>query len=217
MKKLLNTLIIGLLLCCLLKAQERPVIKADFKFKDGVYFDLSSLKANQPAFVEDSLISVLAINPTTYLAQVEMIKQKSGKLVDLEMVRIICDEGRPFIQIDKEKVGKTVPSFAGFYLKGRLNYFFYEEVFYEEVDIKAYNPTNGRPFRQATVNRKQTRFVHQVLDLEKGEIWPLSKRNLEIAIQKDNKLYKVLRGMSGDIDLKTLLNVIKRFNQNNPL
>lgn len=212
-----STMIIIFLVATSVAWGQRITIDADFEFADGIYFSSEQLKRNQPDINSSDYRIVTAISASSLLMRVDAISKNNGDSISTSNIWAVCVEGKPYIQIDRQLVGESVATFSGLIVQGPLSYYFYEEELVSEVEIKAYNPLNGRPFRKGKVPKTEVKYRHQLLNLSTKNTVLLTRKSVEEAIKEDLSLLRTVRNMPPDLDLESLLNVIKRFNERNPL
>jgi len=198
------------------KAQDSLLLNRSFQFEDGIYLSFEDFKNNSPSFTPDKFDMVYVINPQTLLAQVASVNLFSEKPFNLSDVWGVCIDGRPYVQIDKEEVGKDLASFAGISIVGRLCFYSYKKPVDVPIEIKAYNPLNGQPFRTAMVSRTELRQYNLVLDFLKGEVRTFSKPNLLEWVGKDPQISRLVRSLEPG-DGETLMRALIAFNDRNLL
>jgi hypothetical protein len=195
-------------------AQDSVLLNRSFLFEDGLYLTFEDFKNNKPAFSEEEFEMVHVVNPQTLLAQVASLSLASEQAFDLSSLWGICIDGRPYIQIDREEVGKDLASFAGMKVVGRLCFYSYQKPIQVPVEIKAYNPLTGKPFRSGTVDKTEFRENYRMLDFLDGTIRVFSKANLLDWVQEDNRISRLVRSLDPQ-DGETLLRALIAYNDRN--
>ena len=187
-------LYIALIISTLASAQDTVVVTPTFKFAPGVYLTFEAFQQNQPDYLWEEVQTNLAFNPKTFMTQVEYIQLKNAAedSLDLQQIWGFCIEGIPFIRLPQEAISKELTTFAGLQVRGQICYFNYTTTITREVEITAYNPLNGRPFRQGTIEKTEDIVVEKMLDFSTGNIVDYSRQNLLIWIENDEKLYKTV-------------------------
>jgi len=187
------TLGIWLLGTVLLVAQDRVEVTPTFRFKDGIYLNLEDFQSNTPGLAWDQFEKALVINPETLLSQVDYIRYKNSKeRLDLSKIWGFSVDGLPFVRIPKDSIYKTLESFAGLRLAGKICYYSFESREERSYEIAAYNPLNGQPFRQATVSRSVNVFKEKIFLFEDGNALNFNRKHLEPFIKDDPELLGVL-------------------------
>lgn len=179
--------------------QDSTFVSKNFKFRDGIYYSLESLKNNQPDFPWTATEAYFFSNPQTYVTQVESIYEKAtGDAIDLRQVWGICRDGIPYIQTESKNEDHNLTSFAAIRVRGRICYFVVEKPSKEKVPVAAYNPVNGRPFRQGYVSKKKTLQTTKIMDWKTGEIADFTKSNFLFWIRGDQQLSKSVEALPDD-------------------
>lgn len=197
-----------------LDAQDSMMLSRSFQFEDGVYLTFEQFKNNRPAYEMDEVDMVYAVNPQTLLAQVASIRLPSEQMMDLDKVWGVCIRGRPFVQINREEVGKQLASFAGISIIGRLCFFSYQKPRAVPVEIKAYNPLTGKAFRSGTINKKEVVELGVLLDFQTGKTAGFSKGNLMKWVAPDPRVHQLVQSLDPK-DGETLLRALMTFNDRN--
>ncbi len=197
-----------------LYGQDSLLLNRNFSFEDGLYLSFEQFQSNQPAYSLQEVEIIYTVNPQTLLAQVASLRLRSQQTIDFNQIWGICIKGRPFIQIDRREVGKELASFAGLSIIGRLCFFSYQKPIVVPVEIKAYNPLTGQPFRSGTINRENILNNPLLLDFQSGEMQPFSKSNLLKWVNKDPQVARLVRSLE-ETDGETLLRALVAFNDRN--
>ncbi len=199
-----------------MQAQDSVLLNRSFRFEEGVYLNYEQFKNNRPAYKMEDIDMVYVINPQTLLAQVASVTLPSEEKLDLSSLWGVSIQGRPFIQIKRERVGKTLASFAGFRILGQLCFFTFDVPVEVPVEIKAYNPLTGKPFRSGTISKTEVRQAQLIMDFQSGQIVPFSKPNLLSWVEKDNRISSLVRSIEPN-DGDTLLRALIAYNDRNLL
>ena len=197
-----------LLLCALLHfaallpAQSPPnptgldtvLLDNGFAFADGLYTDFAALKANIPTYTWDEVYAQLFANPQTFVARLHSLDHRAGQRpIAADSLWGIVLEGVPYIRVSADAHPGTGVPFVGLKVRGRLAYFTWESKEEQEVQIRAYNPVNGRPFRTGTVRKEVPVFYEQLLHFTDGRVEPFDVATVLTAIRSDDKLHRTLR------------------------
>jgi hypothetical protein len=192
MKKSIFIAVFSLILGCVF-GQDSMLLSKNFRFADGIYFNLEQLKRNQPSFPLSDLDLHSFTNPQTSLTQVDSIVLKKSKMpLPTDSVWAICMDGVPSIRVPSNEINRELPNFAALKLRGKISYFTYPDYRTKQVRISAYNPATGRPYRQGFVKREQEVFVEKMLHFETGIIKDFTVDNLLTWIQDDSLLVETL-------------------------
>lgn len=171
------------------------ILTKNFKFADGVYVNYADFQKNQPTYNWQDVNANLATSEEGFVAQVEYIRHNE-QMLDLEQVWGICLGGIPYIRLPKGEVTDAATVFAGLRVRGKISYFRYKDEEIDFYEVKAYNPLNGRPYRQAKVPVEKTVEREFMLDWETGKIAEFSVENLLDWIADDRQLWESFRELS---------------------
>ncbi len=208
------SLVIMLMLIFEVSAQDSVLLNRSFQFVDGLYLSFEDFKNNQPAFTPDAYEMVHVVNPQTLLAQVASLSLASEQEFEMDQLWGICIEGRPYIQVNRNEVGKDLASFAGLKVIGRLCFYSYQKPSKVPVEIKAYNPLTGRPFRSGTIDKMELQNYYIMLDFLNGEKKIFNKTNLLNWVQEDERISRLVQSVDGQ-DGETLLRALIAYNDRN--
>jgi hypothetical protein len=82
--------------------------------------------------------------------------------------------------------------------------------------MKAYNPVNGLPFRQAYVEREKTKTLNKILHLRSGALMPFTRENLARLCKDDAKLSKAILETDAD-NRELLLRALRLYDDRHPV
>jgi hypothetical protein len=172
------------------------ILTKNFKFRDGIYLSLEQLHRNRPAYTWDELDASLVTNPQTFVTKAERIRpleteaQDSFRLDDIWAVSL---GGIPYIRLEEVSIPGGMAVFAGLRVRGKICYFSYEGQVTHMVEVKAYNPLTGRPFRSATVPREERVAIEKMMRFETGEIKDFTPENFLEWIEDDPLLWQTVK------------------------
>ncbi len=189
--------IVGLLVLgrSLMAQPNSSLLTKNFKFKDGIYVNFTDFQQNKPSYTWEEVNARLATSDEGFVAQVEYIK-KDQQIIDLQQIWGICLGGIPYIRLPKGEITDAATVFAGLRVRGKICYFKYKDEAIDTVEVKAYNPLNGRPYRQAKVPVERTVQQERMLHFQTGEVADFNIQNLLIWIQDDRQLWNTVRDLS---------------------
>lgn len=167
-------------------------------FKDGIYLNYDQFRLNRPAYLWGELQFRWATNPQTLMTQVEYEPNAAGPRVPLDSIWGICIAGRPAIRLARDSVRKPLTTFAGLRTLGKICTFSYETIVDEMVEITAYNPATGKPFRKGKVKRSSTVIRQRMFRFAEGAITELNKDNLEAWMEEETDLRRALSTLAPD-------------------
>ena len=166
----------------LLNGQSRTVpLNNSFKFRDGIYLDYEQFRQNEPAFFWEDIVGdmVSTQSGSMRIASLILGDAEEGEVIPLDKVWGFSRNGSPFIQIPRDSGDlRQFGSFVALRLVGKICLFNYEKEMEYKVSVKAYNPLNGRPFREGKVTQTEMITVEKLLYFPSGEIAPLNRASL---------------------------------------
>lgn len=193
-------------------------LKAAFRFQDGVYLSIASFQANQPDYQWKEVKAKLAANAESYRAQAEYIRpDKEAPLLRDDIWGIVLD-GLPYIRIpDTVTEDSSVLHFAGMRVRGRICYYEYEREEERLVEIKAYNPLTGRPFRRGNISKRETINESRILHLPTGQQGALDRSTLLSMIGDDAKMYRTVEELPESASTDMLYKCVLIYDDRNPI
>jgi hypothetical protein len=217
----LQRLLIGLLLALPVWAgaqADSAQLKAAFRFQDGVYQSIEALRSNQPDYRWEDVSAKLAANAESYRAQAEYIRQKGGQEIPGKEIWGIVLDGLPYILLPEAVIGdSTVLHFAGLRVRGRICYYEFEREVERLVEIKAYNPLTGRPFRRGNISKREIINEARILHLLTGQHGPLERSNLISMIGDDAKMYRTVEELPETASTDMLYRCVLIYDDRNPV
>ncbi|MBI5914351.1 MAG: hypothetical protein HY842_03175 [Bacteroidetes bacterium] len=175
------------------QGQDSLLLTKNFRFADGVYLSAEQLRANRPAYAWEAVEVLRFTNPQTSLTSVSgVFLKKEKRELPLDSVWAVSMDGIPSVRVPHGEINRELPTFAALKLRGKICYFTYPDWRTKEVFVAAYNPLNGRPFRQGKVKREQEVIIEKMLRFESGEVADFNVGNLLAWIQDDPLLVETL-------------------------
>ena len=210
-------LLLCLLSASLLRGQE---VTPTFAFADGLYFTYDEFVRNQPRIPMQDVQPRLVTNPRTWITQVESLTRRSdGQPVDINQLWGISIDGIPYIRIAADSIDKPLPAFAGLRITGNICYFQYERTEERLVEMTAYNPLTGRPFRSGQVKRDYMEIRERILRFETGGIPHYNQATTIQCKTRHQMIQTTLRRLSPDTENleDQLYNIMLSFNKRHPV
>lgn len=172
--------------------QDSAYFNADFRFADGVYFSHEALLANQPDLGWEDIDGEMVQLPEDYRVQIADYGYKDVRINADIIPYAISLDGLAYLFI-REVEKRNYHEFMGLRVRGLLSTLQYDTVIHTRQLMKAYNPANGKPFRQAYVDREKTVTLNKILHLRSGALVPFNRINLARFCQDDAKLAKAIK------------------------
>jgi len=218
MQKISATLSLLFLKLAFLSAQVDSLpLDADFRFQDGLYLSLQQLQANQPAYQWKEVEARLAANNDRYFAQMEYVRPRGLDPIPLEEIYAIVLDGLPYLRLRDSTLSRRATSFAGLRIRGRLCYYTFESKQEKMVEIAAYNPLTGRPFRKASVKRDESVLAERVLHLPTGRRGTLSRGSLARLMSDDPQMVRTVEALPDEGLEEKLYKCILVYDDRNPM
>ncbi len=202
-------LLIAVFSYSLAHAQDSVLVTKNFKFEDGIYLTFNAFQENNPDHEWKEVTSEVFINGESFISKTEAFVLKKGKEIPFSEIWGFSYNGIPYIRVRNEGEFAT---FSALRVRGKLCYFTFEEKVSEWVEISAYNPVNGRPFRTGKVERVQDVQREKMLFFETGEIQDFNPTNfLAVVKELDRPLWSALAELPEEEAQKKLFKTLLIF------
>ena len=212
--------LLSLLMPFLVQGQKNDsiLITKNFKFQDGIYSTFEAWQHNQPTLLWKDVEANVVTNPLTLLTQIEHIKdKKEGKNVDIGNMWGVVIDGIPYIQLPNVELHKSLFTFSGMVVRGKLCYFAYESEQPMKMQMSAYNPVNGRPFRTKDVELKRKQNFEKLLYFDSGAIVDFTLTEFKKAIEEDKSLLSSVEDLKPKEVREKLFKCLLIYNDRNPV
>jgi hypothetical protein len=167
-------------------------LDADFAFQNGVYLTLEQLQQNRPAYKWKEVEARLAANRDKYFAQMEFLQPRGLPPIPAEQVYAFVLNDLPYIRVQDETVNERAATFAGLRVRGKISYYTYERREEQLVQMAAYNPLTGRPFREGQVRRDKLVEVKRLLHFPSGKRGEMNRETLLDFMSDDPKMLRTV-------------------------
>ena len=191
-------------------------VTKNFEFADGVYLAFGEFRANRPALSWEDVEAQLVTSQQACLAQAEYIRRKDGQPLSPDSIWGICLEGTPFIRLPDTATDKRAMAFAGLRVRGRICYYAYDVEETKMIEIAAYNPLTGRPFRKGAVARKEAVTREEMLHFEDGRQSPFHKEAFLDWIADDPQLWRTVAELPEEELKEKLYKCLLIYDDRNP-
>ena len=200
-------------------AQGNKLVKDDFVFTDGLYLNYDSFRSDSPDHDWSEVKAELAINPKTLVAQVEYIIPVEAGVSPflLDSIWGFALDGIAYRRIHPDSTNKPAAAFAGLQPVGRICYYAYERDTTRTIEISAYNPLTGRPFRTAREKRTETQLQERMLRFTDGRIARFDRDSFLNWTRKDETFWRQASRLDSLTAERRLFDLLLRFNQRNPV
>ena len=198
-----------------LSAQDSIAFNADFRFADGVYLSHASLLTNQPDLSWEAIDGEMVQLPEDYRVQIANYGYKDVRIDAGILPYAISLDGLAYLFVRRNEQ-RNFHEFAGLRIRGNLSTLRYDTTVQVRQLMKAYNPANGKPFRQAYVEREQTLPLNKILHLRSGALVPFTRANLARLCADDAKLSAAIRETEVDNE-EMLLRALRLYDDRHPI
>ncbi len=195
-----------------LSAQRQAPLDADFRFRDGVYLSNESLLANDPDVEWSEISGEMVQLPEDFRVQIDSFGYKSGGYTDPYAISL---DGLPYLFVRKDEQ-RIFHEFAGLRPAGRYATIRYDTVRRTRQLMRAYNPANGRPFREGWVERDRRELVRRIVDMSSGRRLPLTPANVQQVVAREEDLLRAAGKLTMDDEPK-MVRALVLFNERHPL
>ncbi|HPH18624.1 MAG TPA: hypothetical protein PLE32_07600 [Haliscomenobacter sp.] len=204
-------------LCCsTATGQNRVAVKSGHTFQDGIYLSLEDLQSDKPHFLMSTVELSAVVNENKHTVEVDWIRLKKGDTLRMDSIWGLCWRGRPYIRVSSDSTKRKLAIFTAFQTVGNICLFSYETEEERMVEIKAYFPDTGIPFRKGKIKNVDTVVRERMLRLATGEIVPLTQENLAIWVQDYPGAQQAVEELSPEKAQKTMPRIIVAYNEQNP-
>ena len=200
-----------------LSQQDSTMLDKDFSFRDGIYLSVQDFQSNQPVYTWDEIEAQLVTVPSSHSAQADYIKIKEGEEINADDIWGISLNGMPYVCLVSEYAEKNTIVFAALQVRGRLCYYTYEKKRTEWVEIAAYNPLTGRPFRKGKVSKEIKESYEYILNFTNGETEVFNKPGLLNFIKDDEQLWRTVNELSPSEVEQKLYKCLLIYDDRNPV
>lgn len=195
-------------------AQEKAVLDNTFSFRDGIYLSHAALLQNKPDVQWGDEPEVFR-NPKTQVLKADFWMLGNGDTLLAEEAYALGVEGKPYIRVPE--IESPLEAFVLLRVRGKICHFAYPVYHEEEVEVAAYNPLTGKPFRTGTIVNEKPDVFHGMFHFITGERIELSRENLLQWVLEDQALYDAIRELPPDDLTEKLIKSIKIFDDRNPV
>lgn len=210
-------IIVFILLCLGISAGAQDRGKGQsLRFSDGIYRSFAAFQSNRPDYLWKQLRGEWFYNPESGVTTVVSLRDTAGIPIPLDSLWGICQNGKPAIRIPSDSVNRSAPVFAQLTPLGAISYFTYEGIVRDTIEMAAYNPHTGVPFRKGKVFQSAREPRERILLFRTGEVRPFTIANVEAWTASDAELRRAL-GQLREQDREKLLRALEVYNQRNPL
>lgn len=164
---------------------------ADYRFAEGVYLSHTSLLANEPDLGWEAIDGEMVQLPEDFRVQIADYGYKDVRLDPAILPYAISLDGEAYFFV-RADAGRDFYEFTGLRSKGSLSTMSYDTTVTVRQLMKAYNPANGRPFREAYVERDRKLTLNRILHLRSGARFPLNRETVLRLCADDPEITRAL-------------------------
>ena len=193
----------------------QTLFNADYRFPEGVYLSHDALLAAEPDLEWEAIDGEMVQLPEDFRVQIANYGYKDVRInADIVPYAISLD-GQPYFFVRRDEK-RNFHEFAGLRVQGPLSTMRYDTIIHTRQLMKAYNPVNGLPFRQAYVEREKTLTLNKILHLRSGALYPFNRASLLKLCAEDEELVIALRSADPE-DEKLLLRALRLYDDRHPI
>lgn len=195
---------------------EVRIFNADYKFAEGIYFSHASWLANTPDLTWEEIDGEMVQLPEDYRVQIADIKHKNGEAIHDPYA--ISLDGFPYICVKHDETF-NFHEFSGLRFRGRYAYFRFARKELVSKTMYAYNPANGRPFREGKVVRELDKTYDVLLHVSSGDQQILDKDTVYDLLEEYKDLQRAVALLDpADKEIRSkLIQAVKLYNEREPL
>jgi hypothetical protein len=189
----------------------------DFRFKDGIYFNIEDLKRNNP-LPKERIVTNLDENDYKFfetLLENETISvlDNMGLKVEVQVKNIwgYCQNG--MLSIKHNGQFNRIPVF------GSICHFIADKTYIDNRYNPYYNNYSSyyyNPYYYPNTQTVKTELRQYILDMETGQIMDYTVENLEVLLARDKKLYEEFVKLSNKKKRQLKFLYLRKYNENNP-
>jgi hypothetical protein len=196
--------------------QARGKAPATRRWNDGLYRSYAAFQANRPDLSWDEVRGDWFHNPESGVTTIAALSDKTGASLPPSAFWGLCVDGKPALRVPVDSTKRSSSVFVRLEPFGAVSYFSYEGVVRDTIEIAAYNPVTGQPFRKGKVPRSAKEQRERILLFKTGEILPFDLPSVSAWLAGDAELRRAL-GQLREPERDKMLKAIEVFNQRNPL
>lgn len=187
-----------------------------FGFSNGIYKTFEEFKQNQPSISWQDVTSDLVVLESVHKAKLANLLSLDSSVINIGNIWGFTVNGTPYKKVLEEEENGFY-SFSGLQLRGQICYYEYDIIKQVPVEVSAYNPLTGKPFRTSTVMREKKEKIKIMLDFKSGNEDVFSLESVEKWIASDEKLLETFHQTKLEDKKKKLLKFIRIFNDRNEI
>jgi len=174
-----------------------------------------TLLANEPDLEWEAIDGEMVQLPEDYRVQIANYGYKDVRINADIIPYAISLDGVPYLFV-KKNGDRGYHEFAGLRVQGALSTIRYDTTITTRRLMKAFNPANGQPFRQAYVEREKTVPLYRILHLRSGALFPFNQPTLLRLCAEDEELVTALKTADPKNE-EMLLRALKLYDDRHPL
>lgn len=186
-----------------------------FGFSNGIYKSFEEFKENKPSVSWQDVTSDLVVLESVHKAKLgNLLSVLDSSAINIGNIWGFTVNGVPYKKVLDEE-GNGFYSFSGLQLRGQICYYEYDMVTQVPVEVSAYNPLTGKPFRTSIIMREKKEKFKIMLDFKSGNEDIFSLESVSRWIASDKKLLETFNQTELTDKKKKLLKFIQIFNDRN--
>lgn len=187
---------------------------ADYDLPEGIYLSHAAVLSAQPDFPWEAISGEMVQLPEEFRLQISNYQYKDADLDQDLVPYAVSLEGQLYLFLRNNRQ-RNFHDFVGLRVAGTLSVITYDTTIQTRQLMKAYNPINGRPFREAYVERSKTVPLTKIWHLPSGRLVPLRRADLLAFIGNDEELTQALLKLD-EVTEDLLLRAVKLYDDRHP-
>lgn len=187
----------------------------DYRFPEGIYLSHDALLAAEPDLEWEAIDGEMVQLPEDFRVQIANYGYNDVRINAEILPYAISLDGQAYFFTRKDE-RRRFHEFSGLRVMGALSTMRYDTVIHTRQLMKAYNPANGRPFRQAYVDLEKKMTLNKILHLRSGALYPFSRATLLRLCARDEELVTALRSADPQ-DETLLLRALRLYDDRHPV
>jgi len=194
---------------------ENTILDNTTIFSDGIYLSREAFLTNKPEIQWGGDPAVF-LNPQTLILKADYWILGSGDTLFADQAYALAVDGKPYLRIPE--IESLLEAFVPLKVRGRICHYSYPVVREQSVEVAAYNPLTGKPFRRGTVINEEDETEHWIFHFLTGERKLLTRESLMEWVSDDPALVKAIKELEDDQNsIEKLIKSLKIYDDRHPV
>jgi len=196
---------------------KKVIFNEDFRFKDGIYFNVEDVRRNNP-LPKERIVTNLDENDYNFFQtllenQTISILDNMGQKTDIQVSNIWGFAQNGMLYIKHNAQFNRIPVF------GNICHFIADRTYIDNRYNPYYNNYSSyyyNPYYYPNTQSVKTELRQYILDMETGQVMDYTEDNLEIILARDKVLYEEFVKLSRKKKRQLKFLYLRKYNENNP-